>query len=195
MHRGAPFLLGSILLVGVFAAWPAIAEKGDREKPIYFVAGHQDGNVRDGKVTLSGTVSIIQGSFRLSAARAIATEDAEGFHRFVATGGHKGFVRFRQKKNHSDEYMEGTAERVEYDERSTRLKLLGRASIRDTLNSASGEYIEYDDYNQTYSVDNAQPGKAAKGMSTTIFKPRPKAERAAQSAPSGQAETSPSLPP
>lgn len=183
MHHGTPFPLAFILLTGVFAAQGAFAEKADRKNPLYLQAAHQEGNIREGKLVLAGTVFITQGTFRLTAAKATGTEDAEGYHQIIATAGPGGLVRFRQKKNGRDEYMEGEAERVEYDERNASIKLLGRANLHDALNSASGEYIEYDDYNQTYMVENALPGKTAKSLTTSVFKPRPKTGKVETSAP------------
>ena len=54
-------------------------------------------------------------------------EDAQGFNHGTAFG---NLANFRQKRDGVDEYVEGYAERIEYDGRSERLQLFNRAHMK-----------------------------------------------------------------
>jgi lipopolysaccharide export system protein LptA len=180
--RLVPSLLFLLAVVPV-----AHAERADRQKPVVITAEHNNGDDRNKIAIWEGRVTLTQGTLVILSDKLVGTQDAEGFQTGVATGGKDGLARFRQKKEGKDEYIEGEAERIEYDGRTDKIKFFGRAICRSGLNEAHGEYIEYDGYTELYSVDSAnKAGQKDSGhLTTTVITPKPRPDAAA-SKPAGK---------
>ena len=103
----------------------------------------------------------------------------------LCESGEGGLARFRQKREGRDDYVEGEAERIEYDARTDKIRLFQRALTRSGNDETRGEYIEYDGYSETYTVTNSADGKTSKDgnglVSVTIW------PRSAASAPAASA--------
>lgn len=164
----------------------AHAEKADREKPIVITSEHVRGDDLNKVVVYSGRVNLTQGTLVLLTDKLTVTQDAEGFQQGVAVGGKDGLAHFRQKKEGKDEYIEGEAERIEYDGRTDKVKLFVRAIFRSGANEARGQYIDYDGYTEQYTVDSPNSaGKKTDGLTTTVIMPKKHTEGAA-SAPAAK---------
>ena len=159
----------------------AHAEKADREKPIVITSEHVRGDDVNKVVVYTGRVNLTQGTLVLLTDKLTVTQDAEGFQKGVATGGKDGLAHFRQKKEGKDEYIEGEAERIEYDGRTDKVKLFVRAIFRSGTNEARGQYIDYDGYTEQYTVDspNSAGSKKNDGLTTTVIMPKKHTESAA----------------
>ena len=138
----APALLAAVLAACV--SLPAQSEKADRDKPMQLEA--QRITVDDGNKVqiLEGDVVLSKGTLQIQCDKIIVKEDAYGFQRGTAFGGKGGLARFRQKREGKDEYVEGEAERIEYDSRSEKAKLFNRAKVTSGGDQVTGHYIEYD---------------------------------------------------
>src|SRR5207237_4073926 len=117
------------------------AEKGDREKEIVITADHGEGDDANKVTTMRGNVIVTQGTMRIAADRLELREDAKKNKLYVATGSP---VTFRQKRDQADEYIDGQAQRAEFDDRSNMLKLFQRARVTSGSNQLTGEIISYD---------------------------------------------------
>ena len=151
------FAARSLLALLALTAAPASAERADREKEIVIGA---DKSIADDKakvLTFDGNVVITQGTMRITAARVTMKEDGQRHKFYVATGAP---VTFRQKKDKVDEWVEGTAERAEFDDRNDTLKLYNRAHVRSGDNQLTGDFISYDMRKEVAEVLGAAPGKA-----------------------------------
>ena len=164
-------LLLSCLLVGTLAG--ARAEKADRDKPMNIEADklvHDDPRQRS---IFTGKVVATKGTIIFRGEQLEVWEDGQGhqFGQLIPAGGQRAF--FRQKREGLNEFMEGEAERIEYDGLADRVTLKGRAVLRRyrgaKLNDEmSGQLIVYDNVSERFTVDNA-PAKgdaAASGSST-----------------------------
>src|SRR5512139_2977318 len=114
-------------LCAALLASPAHAEKADRDKPV---------NLEADSVTLDdirkisvyeGNVVLSQGTLMLRADRVQVTQNAGGLDKVTATGRP---VAFRQKIDGRDEFIEGFANRIEYDSGKSQLELIGEAQLR-----------------------------------------------------------------
>ena len=83
----------------------------------------------------------------------------------MATAAGVQLASFRQKLEGSTEYVNGEAERIEYDSRAERAKLFQRAYVRSGGDEVRGAYIEYDAVSENYLVTNA-PGTNTNAAST-----------------------------
>ncbi|MEF8727534.1 MAG: lipopolysaccharide transport periplasmic protein LptA [Accumulibacter sp.] len=150
-------MICSSCLSGVLLALclPVQAERADREKPIHLEADRLSLDDLNKVQTLEGNAVLIQGTTELRTARLVVTQDADGFQKAVATGGANGLARFRQKRDGVDEYVEGEAERIEYDARSDTTQFFNRAWVRSGQDEVRGRYISYDAINEKFLVTTA----------------------------------------
>jgi lipopolysaccharide export system protein LptA len=85
----------------------------------------------------------------LKADRVVVRQDPQGFNYGFAFGKP---AYFRQKREGFDEYVEGNAERVEYDGRQDKVQLFANAHIRKGQDEVRGDYISYDAVTEFYQV-------------------------------------------
>ena len=149
--------------MAVFAiAGAAHAEKGDKEKPINFSAvqpAEVDFEKRIG--TLRGNVVITQGTLTIKADRIDFKQNADNSLSATAYGNP---ISFRQKKDDSDEYYEGFAQRAVYDGSKDLLELFDRALLKQGTDEIRSNYISY---NNSTGVFRAE-GFGLPGMCTTV---------------------------
>ena len=153
MHPIALLLAASILLAGA----PVRAERADREKEIVVSAERLVADDANRTSTFEGAVVVTQGTMRITASKVTVKEDAERHKYYVANGAP---VSFRQKRDKADEWVEGFAERAEFDDRADVLKLFNRARVKSNQNEITGEFITYDMRKELAEVSGAPPGKA-----------------------------------
>ena len=147
-----------LVLIAALAALPAFAERADREKEIVIGADHSLADDANKVVTLTGNVIVTQGSMRITAAKMLLREDAKGNKTYVATGAP---VTFRQKRDKVDEWIDGTAERAEFDDRNDVLRLYNKARVKSNQSELTGDFISYDMKKELAEVSGAPPGQAA----------------------------------
>jgi lipopolysaccharide export system protein LptA len=110
---------------------------------------------------------------------------------------------FRQKRDGGpDLWVEGQAERIEYDERTEIVKLFSNAIVRQLENGrlsseVDGAFISYDNRTEVANVRNDASGqtKPGQGRNTLIIAPRrttaPSAPAPAGGAPAAAAPAAP----
>ncbi len=160
--------------VACCAAWllaclPAHAERADRFKPMNVEADALRYDDARQTNVFTGRVVVTKGTIVLRGARLEARQDPEGFQYgvVVAEPGARAF--FRQKREGVDEFIEGEAERIEYDSKSDTVRFFRRAEMRRyrgaTLNdTVSGDTIVYDNVAEVFTVDGGNaPGSGQVG--------------------------------
>jgi lipopolysaccharide export system protein LptA len=160
-----------------FAGGPASAERADRNQPLAFVA--DSARVDELKQTniLSGNVEITKGSIVIRADRVEVRQTREGWQSAVATGAAGKRAYFRQKREGSDEVLEGEAERLEYDSRTDTVRLVNQAVMRrfrgSTLaDEVAGSTISYDNVTEVFQVVGGAASAAAPGRVRGVLTPR-----------------------
>jgi lipopolysaccharide export system protein LptA len=141
--------VGCVLLAVSFACSPAHAEKADRTKPVNIEADHVD--VDDAKqiATFIGNVVLTQGTLIIRGDRMIVQQDAEGFKTGIAYG---DLASFRQKREGLDEYVDGFAERIEYDSKADKVQMFVRAYLKKANDDVRGNFISYDATTEFFRV-------------------------------------------
>ena len=151
--------LASAIAAALLVAAPAaLAERADREKEIVVGADRLTADDANKVSTFEGTVVITQGTMRMTASKVTMKEDAQRHKVYVAYGTP---VTFRQKRDKGDEYVEGFAERAEFDDRNDVLRLFNRARVKSNQNEISGDFISYDMKREVAEVSGAPPGQKA----------------------------------
>lgn len=163
-----------ILMLGIaLLAAPAHAEKGDRDKPV---------NLEADTVTLDdirkvsvyqGNVVLSQGTLMLRADRLQVTQNADGLERVSATGRP---VAFRQKLDDREEFIEGFADRIEYNGVTSQLELIGQARLRRGSDELRGAQISYNANTEFYKVVGEPGAQTPSGRVRAVIRPKPRSE-------------------
>ena len=149
-------------------ALPARAERADREKDIVVNADHLYADDANHTSTFEGNVVVTQGTMRMTASKVTVKEDPDRHKFYVAYGNP---VTFRQKRDNVDEYVEGYAQRAEFDDLNDIVRLYEKARVTSNANVITGEYIQYDMRKELAEVQGAPPGtKLAPGEITPRVK-------------------------
>ena len=163
------------------AALPVAAESGDREKEIVVGADRLTADDANRTSTFDGNVVVTQGTMRMTAGKVVVKEDPQRHKFYVASGSP---VTFRQKRDKVEEWVEGYAQRAEFDDRDDVLKLYGGARVKSNQNEITGDFISYDMKREVAEVSGAPPGKTAPANSRVkvIIMPPKKGEEASKKA-------------
>ena len=178
------------MLLAAFFAFPVHAEKADRGKPLNIEAdnGRYDDAKQSG--TFTGNVVITKGSMVMRAAKIEVRQNSDGYQYGVATSGGGKLATFRQKREGIDEYIEGQAERIEYDGRADSIRFIDRAVIRRYRGSVladetAGSLITYDNAAEVFSVSGGASAATAanpSGRVRAVQTPREGSPAAAEAA-------------
>jgi len=124
-----PLAFGLLALVLV---WPAVsnAEKADRNKPMNIEADSLDHDELKQISIFTGKVVATKGTIIMRGERLEVRQDPDGFQYGILTATRGARAFYRQKREASDEWMEGEAHRIEYDGKADRVELLGKAESR-----------------------------------------------------------------
>jgi len=167
------------------AALPAAAERADREKEIVVGADRLVADDAKKTSTFEGNVVVTQGTMRMTAAKVTVREDAERHKYYVANGNP---VTFKQKLDNSEEWVEGFADRAEFDDRNDVLRLYDHARVRRSQNEITGDFISYDMRKELAQVTGAPPGTTVPAGSRVkaVILPPKKAGDAPAGKPAGE---------
>jgi lipopolysaccharide export system protein LptA len=153
-------------------AAPAAAEKADRDKPVNLEADKV--TIDDARQTalFEGNVVLTQGTLQIRGDRMEVRQDKDGFQHGTAWGGP---AHFRQKREGYDEYIEGSAERIEYDGRAEAMQMFNRAQLKRGSDEVRGNYISYDAksefFQATGGAKNAETSGSA-GRVRAVIQPK-----------------------
>lgn len=152
----------------------ALAESADRDKPIDLEADSV--KVDDAKQisTYSGNVILTQGTLIIRADKLIVREDNAGFQHSTSLGNP---TTFKQKREGKNEYMEGSAQRIEYDGRMDKVQLFTKASVKRGEDIVHGDYISYDanaEYAEVIGGAKSADGTTSSGRVHAIIQPKNK---------------------
>lgn len=175
MSRSAPVAarLAAALALSALVHGTAYAEKADRDKPIHFSADQPaevDFQKRVG--TLKGNVVITQGTMTIHADRIDFKQNADNSLSATAWGNP---VSFRQKKDDSDEYFEGYAQRAAYNGETQTLELFDRALLKQGTDEIRSNYVSYNSATGIFKAEGRpdQPGVEGPGSRVRgVFQPR-----------------------
>ncbi len=169
-------------------AAPAAAEKADRDKPVNLEADRV--TIDDARQTalFEGNVVLTQGTLQIRGDRMEVRQDKEGFQYGITWGGP---AHFRQKREGFDEFIEGWAERIEYDGRAESMQMFNRAQLKRGQDEVRGNYIAYDAKSEFFQVTGGGTGAGPNGPDSrvrAVIQPKSK-DKPAASPPVGLKST------
>ncbi|HKU87172.1 MAG TPA: lipopolysaccharide transport periplasmic protein LptA [Casimicrobiaceae bacterium] len=171
--EGALRALLAACAAGMIVASPAHADKADREKPINFSADQPaevDFERRVG--TLRGNVVITQGTMTIRADRIDFKQNPDNSLSATAYGNP---VSFRQKKDGTDEYFEGFAQRAVYDGQKQTLELFDRALLKQGSDEIRSNYVSYNSATGIFKAEGRPDAPGVEGPGDRVrgvFQPR-----------------------
>jgi lipopolysaccharide export system protein LptA len=193
-------IAAAALMLVTACAW---AERADSLKPVEMKYHTADLDQVTQTYILTGEVVVTRGTLILKSDKALLKETPEGYLSVTLTSGPGGVASFRQKRDGGpDLWVEGQAQRIEYDERAEVVKLFGSAVVKQLegaklSSEADGEFISYDNRKEFATVRNDASGedKPGKGRGTMILAPRRTLPASAPAAtPAATPATAPAAP-
>lgn len=148
-------VLSSVMAVLLLASAHASAEKADRLKPTNIEAKRGTIDEANKVRTMEGDVILVQGTMRITAEKMVVKEDATGNISAQAFGPSAGQITFRQKREGFSDFVDGVADRAEFDDKASTLKLFGRARLTSAGDVAEGEYIYFNTATEVYAIRNS----------------------------------------
>lgn len=175
----------ALLVLAPFAQ----AERADSLKQLDIAYKNIDIDSVPRTTVFTGKVIATRGTLLLKAERAEVKEAPDGYKTMVLTALPGKTVFFRQKRDSgADEWIEGEAERVEYDERTEVLRMLSKATLRrleggKLANEMNNAFISYDNRKDALLGRNDASGADVPGQSRGSFTYQPR-----RTAPAAQPE-------
>ena len=186
-----PCLLTLCALALLAVATPAQAEKADRLKKME-VESDQPGKVdlQNQIVVFNGNVVVTKGTMVIRANRIEVRESPEGYQTALAVGSAHQLAGFRQKREGVNEFIEGEAERVEYDSKADTIRFINKASVKRFRGTAvadevTGALITYDNTAELFTVSGGASAATAAnptGRVRAVLTPREGTPAAAEAA-------------
>ena len=190
-----------LAVLAALAATPAFAEKADRFKPLN-VEADQPGRIDllNQHVVFNGNVVVTKGTMTIRAGRIEVRETPDGYHSAVAIGSANKPATFRQKRDGVDVWIEGEAERLEYDGKTYTIRFVNNASVRRLRGSTvadeiAGNVVSYDSIAEVFSVSGGAAATPANpgGRVRAVLTPREGSAAAAEAAAAAASEPAPPL--
>jgi lipopolysaccharide export system protein LptA len=169
MNQSVSRLSFTAMLAACFVVPTALAERADRLKPAIIEAdanGLGQLDLQKQVMVLSGNVVITKGTMVIRAARVEYTKTPGGYDKAIAYGAPGKPATFRQKRDGVDEYMEGEAERLEYDGKTDVVKFINNATVRrlrgaTLADEITGNLVTYDSITEVMNVTGGSAATAS----------------------------------
>lgn len=176
MTRIAARLLSPILAC-LLAAGAAQAEQADRYKDAIISSDTLSANDLQQLTTYSGNVLLVKGTIVLRAGRLDLKRDPEGYDYGTAFAAEGKLAYFRQKREGVDEYIEGVAERIEYDGKAETVKFFNRSVLRRLVcerpaDEVRGQVITYDQRADVYTASGGPQAGTPGNRVRAVLQPK-----------------------
>ena len=188
LRRPARFTAFTKLLAGICCAAVLVgtthAEQADRSKPIHLESDRMRVDDAHKTSVFEGKVVMTQGTLSIRADKITVHQDKDGYQYGTAIG-HP--ATFRQKRDGADGYIEGEADRIEYDGKNERVEFFNHARLlREPADEVRGNYISYDARTEYFTVTGSgatSAGGGTEGRVHAVIQPRDADKAAPKQAP------------
>lgn len=163
------FLKMSLTLAGILFSIGALAEKADADKPTNIEASQMSYDDLKQVNTFTGNVVLTRGTLLMKADKVVVTTSPAGYQFATLYGVPGAVATFRQKRDGGPNlWVEGQAERIEYDARTEIAKLFSHAKLKrldgtKPIDEVEGEFISYDSSTEFFNVANSASGASTSG--------------------------------
>jgi lipopolysaccharide export system protein LptA len=157
------------MAVCLLACATSHAERADSLKKITIEADSSELGTVNQSGWAEGNVVVKRGTLLMKAGKMTLTEDPEGYKFVTLLAAPGALATFRQKRDGGpDLWVEGEAERIEFDDKTDIVKLMGRAKVKNldgarVTNGAEGAFIAYDNRKEVSTLRNTATGQSKTG--------------------------------
>ncbi|HVF65410.1 MAG TPA: lipopolysaccharide transport periplasmic protein LptA [Casimicrobiaceae bacterium] len=196
------FALPILVFTALIPAREVQAERDDKKQNVNYSANTGDFNYQTKVGNLSGNVIITQGTMTIRADKIVFKQNADNSITATATGNP---IAFRQKRDGVDEFMEGFAQRADYDGEKELLELFDRALLKRGQDEIRSNYISYNTRTELFRAEgrpdspsapaDAGPGPRVRGVIQPKSETKDGANNDKASAKENAKPTAPAKPP
>jgi len=162
--------LSIALALAALAGAPSVhAEKADKTKPTNVEANHMEYDDIKQVNVFTGNVVLTRGTILMKADKMVVTQDPQGYQYVTLYAPPVGLASFRQKRDGGEnQWIDGQAERIEYDDKAEIVKLYSKARMRrldgdKPTDEVEGQFISYDTRAEYFTVHNTSNGDSKPG--------------------------------
>ena len=185
------FLMTLVTATAALMVLPAAAENADRDKPMNAEADSLRYDDLKQTSVFIGNVVITKGTTIIRGDRVDVQQDPEGYQRATVVVAPGKLAFYRKKRDLVDEFIEGEAERIEYDSRADVVKFIRRAVLKRfkgavLADESTGSQINYDNTTDVFTVEGGVQNQSATnptGRVRALLSPRIAASAATGAAP------------
>ena len=170
-------IVATVWLSGFY--YVANAEKADREKPINLEADKVSLDDNQKVSVFEGNVILTQGTTKITAAKITVREEKDGSQKATSIGKP---ATFRSKRDGVAEYVDGSAERIEYDSKTEKVELFTNAWLKRDKDELRGNYVSYEGSTEFYQAiggSTSANNSTSPGRVTVVMQPKPKVQATA----------------
>ncbi len=172
--------LSSLFVLNMLAGGIAYAESADADKPTNIEADQMSYDDVRQINTFTGNVVLTRGTLIMKAHKMVVRQDPAGYQFATLHAGGGKPASFRQKRDGGENlWIEGEAQRIEYDNKADVAKLFTNAKMRrleggKTTDEVEGEFISYDNRTEFFAVNNTSTdrSKPGAGRVKAVIQPR-----------------------
>lgn len=173
-------LFSALLVLNTLCTGFVHAEKADAGKPTNIEADQMVYDDVKQVNTFTGNVVLTRGTLVLKAHKVTIRQDPQGYQSATIFAAPGNVATFRQKRDGGpDLWIEGQAQRIEFDGKTDVVKLYTNAKLRRldgarVTDELEGEHISYDSQSEYLSVNNTASGdsKPDAGRVRAVIQPR-----------------------
>jgi lipopolysaccharide export system protein LptA len=188
--RWLPLVIGGAAVLA--SVHPVLAERADRTKDMV-IEGDKSGtwDLQRQVMVWIGNVTISQGTMLIRADRVELRELPNGFRAATAIGSPGRPASYRQKRDNLDEFVEGQADRIEFDGRADTVRFVGNGLMRQlrgavVANEVTGQQLVWANTSEQFTVEGGAKSAAnPTGRVRAVLSPPPEAASAPAVTPPG----------
>lgn len=174
------FSLILLLTLSLTVVGSVHAEKADAKQPTNIEADQMEYDDVKQVNTFIGNVRLTRGTLIMKGHKMVMKQDPAGYQYGTLYAAPGALAFFRQKRDGGPNlWVEGYAERMEYDGKTEVSKLFTKAKLKrlegtKVTDEVDGAFISYDSKTEFYSVNNTSAGvsKPGAGRIKVVMQPR-----------------------